>query len=97
DRAQVLGLIDDEVVEAAPNARNWHVVVLSHGVAKGDHQDEAGELPKVKTRAAVACCECRFESKPDDHDGGEGKEHGLAEIGELANMLREQLGDVTSD
>ena len=34
-----------------------------------------------------------FGAKPDDHDGGEGKEHPLAEEGELADVLGEQLCD----
>ena len=41
--------------------------------------------------------ERRLSAKPDDHDGGEGKEHALAKVGKLADVLGEQLRNVVGD
>ena len=55
------------------------------------------KFPKWNPPARSAEPSADFDAKPDDHDGGEGKEHALAKVGELANVLGEQLGNVVGD
>src|SRR5581483_3002681 len=90
---EVRSLVNDEVVEAATESGNRSGVVLRHGKAESDHHDQSSEVAELEPSAAIGGTESGLGPKPDDHDGGEGKEHALAEEGELANVLGEQLCD----
>jgi len=90
-------LIDDEVIKATSEPGNRSGIVLRHSKSKCDHHDQPSEVAKLKPGTAISRTEGGFGPKPDDHDGGEGKEHPLAEEGKLADVLGEQLRDEVGD
>ena len=95
--AEIFGLVNDEVVKAPAKAGNRSGVVLGHGITEGDHHHQTGEVSELKAATSITGTERRLNSKPNDHNRGEGEEHALAEKSELANVLGEQLGDKAGD
>src|SRR5260370_30416560 len=85
---QKLGFIGDEIVEAGSHAGNRRVVVVDHGEAKTDGEQEACEVVELKGLLAACCGQGRLYAVPDDEDGGEHAEEGLAHGVAEAEVLR---------
>jgi hypothetical protein len=83
---EVLSLVRNQVIEAAAEAWDGNVVVIHHGVAERDRQQELCEFGKVEAARVMVSAQRSLDSKPSNHDRREGGVHLLANPGELTAM-----------
>src|ERR1700676_4454802 len=94
---QKLRFIGNEVVEAGSHARNRRAVVIDHGEAKTDGEEEAREVVELEGLLAACGGQSRLYPVPDDEDRGEHTEEVLSHSVEEAEVLREQVVDCLKD
>src|SRR5208283_5931522 len=59
-------------MKVAAKAGDWRVVVVHHGEAKTDHQNQAHEVGEMESATMLTRCERRLDAVPDNQNGGEG-------------------------
>src|SRR6266478_2760603 len=94
---QKLCFVGDEVVEAGSYAGNRRAVVVDHGEAKTDGEEETREVVELKGLLAACGGQSRLYAVPDDEDGCEHTKKVLAHGVEEAEVLREQVVDRLKD
>jgi len=65
------GFVGNQVMEIAAKAGDGRVVVVHHGKAKADHQNQAYEIRKVEAAALIAGGQGRFDAVPNHQNGRE--------------------------
>src|SRR5271157_3438338 len=61
-------------MEVAAKAWDRRVVIIHHGEAKTDHQNQAHKVGEVESASMLTSHKCRLDAVPDNQNGGEGPE-----------------------
>src|SRR6266851_5239691 len=84
-------------MEARAHARYWCAVVVDHGKAETDREQQTRKMIEMKRTAATSGGESGLRAVPDNENGREHAKQVLAHGVEEAEVLHEQVVDGLKD
>src|SRR5258708_36798538 len=84
-------------MEARAHARDWCAVVVHHGKAETDREQQTREMIEMKRSAAASGGQSGLRAVPYDKNGRKHAKQVLAHGGEEAEVLAEQVVDGLKD